>query len=459
MKRIVALVLAALLWAPVALAQAAAPATPPATQLAGRPAKAVGEEFQKAADEVLAEISEIVSLPLKEPLKKSIRTREEIRAYLIRRVQEEKEPEKWATDERVLEKLGLLPRGFNLEQFLVELLTEQIAGLYDPKGKEFYIAEWIEAGEQRTVMAHELAHALHDQHFNVEEWMKAAKPDDDAQLARNAVLEGAAMAAMLDYLLREQKLSVRSLPSLEELLRHQMLGEMSSNPQMARAPLVVRDMLMFPYISGTAFAQSVLRAGDGWKDFHRVFTKPPVSTQQIFHPELYLTGVAPRPVALPNLGKVLPSGWKKLDENNFGEFGLRAIFRQFLGEQRAVELGSFWAGDRYAAYEHQKTKRLLLVVLVRLESEQAAARVFGGLSEALELKYPQRASLLRRPNFFAFTSEEGGAYLRCYGDLCLSVEGVGRDVFDKITRALNWPAAPSAPARPSRTRVAATLAQ
>jgi len=131
------------------------------------------------------------------------------------------------------------------------------------------------------------------------------------------------------------------------------------------------------------------------------------------------------------------------------------VLRQFLGNERAVELGSFWAGDRYAMFENPAAKRQLLVMLVRLRNEPAAARVFGGLSESLELKYQQRTNLLRRPNFFSFTSEEGGVYLRCYGDQCLTVEGASREVFDRILRALKWPAAPAAPAREVRSGAAA----
>src|SRR5712692_2084521 len=120
------------------------------------PAKAPSAEFLKAADEVLADMSALLSLPVKSPLKKSIRTREEIRDYVIRRMKEDKEPAKRYADQRVLEKLGLIPKGFQVEPFLVELLTEQIAGLYDPKSQEFFIADWISPEDQRMVMA--LAH-------------------------------------------------------------------------------------------------------------------------------------------------------------------------------------------------------------------------------------------------------------------------------------------------------------
>ena len=73
-----------------------------------------------------------------------------------------------------------------------DVLTDQIAGLYDPKAKEFYIADWIPADEQKEVMAHELTHALEDQSFHIDPWIKAARPNDDAELARDSVSEGSA---------------------------------------------------------------------------------------------------------------------------------------------------------------------------------------------------------------------------------------------------------------------------
>ena len=87
---------------------------------------------------------------------------------------------------------------------MLDVLTDQVAGLYDPKAKEFYIADWIPADEQRAVMSHELTHALEDQSFHIDPWIKAARPNDDAELAREAVSEGSALAAMVDYTLRDQ---------------------------------------------------------------------------------------------------------------------------------------------------------------------------------------------------------------------------------------------------------------
>ena len=451
-KRICAwIVMFAVVVLPVAGQQASPPiANPP-------PAKAPSEEFLKTADQVLQDMSKLLALPILSPLKKSLRSREEIRDFVVRQMKEDKEPEKRYADQRVLEKFGLIPKGFPLEQFLVDLLTEQIAGLYDPKSQEFFIADWIDPDEQRTVMAHELTHALQDQHFHVEKWEDAAKPNDDAELARDAVLEGSAMAAMLDYELRERGLSVRELPDIGRLAKSQMLGETDNSPMLAKAPQYIRDELLFPYLAGVRFTQKVLQANSGWADFYKVFPNPPASTQQILHPELYLKGSVAEKITLPDLSKVFPAPWKKLDENLMGEFGLQEVLKQFLGEDRSEQLAPAWAGDRYAILENQQNKNLILIFRLRLATEEQAAHFFGNYSEALEKKYEHRKDLFRRPNFFSFDTEEGGVFLRCVGQECVCSEGADRAAFDRLTRALGWPAGPAAPQPPGKTGIADIL--
>lgn len=416
-------------------------------------------EFERAADGVLGEVSALIALPVKSPLKKSIRSRGEIRQFVVKEMEADRDPAKRRADRLVLEKFGLIPRGFDLDGFLVELLTEQVAGLYDPKQHEFFIADWIPVEEQRVVMAHELVHALHDQHFDLEKWIDAAKPNDDALLARDAVVEGAAIGGMFDYMLRELKLSVRELPDMESIMQREFGASFSQSPQLASAPMYIRDTVMFPYFAGTTFLQKVLRADSGWEEFHkRVFGNPPVSTQQILHPELYLAGVAPRPVSLPDLTAALPKGYRRLDENLVGEFGLRGILKQYLGKERAEQHSRAWAGDRYAIYEDEASKEVALLFRLRLESVEAAARFFGQYSEVLEQKYSARRDLVRRPNFFSFETEEGGVFLYCVDDECLTLEGADRRAFDRAVSALKWPAAPPAPARKPEKTIAAVFA-
>ncbi len=420
-------------------AQEASVAPPPADS---KPA--TDADFIAAADEVLGQMSQITGLKLLTPLKKSLRSREEIRAYVIKQMNEEKNPAERYADQRSAEAFGLLPKGFDLDNFMVNVLTEQVEGLYDPKTREFYIADWSPLADQRMVMAHELTHALEDQHFQIEAWLKAARPNEDAELARDAVLEGSAMAAMVDYLMLSTGRSLKDVPDFDPSM---LIGDLGSTPTLQKAPPFLKDALIFPYIGGLTFSAAVLR-NTGWAALSAVFEKPPVSTQQILHPGLYRSGKIPATVTLPRFEKLLGDNWSKLDENIMGEFGWKEVLKQFLDSDRATNLAAAWDGDRYAVFEHKQTKKLIMMARLHLDSEMRAARFFGQYSEALEKKHSERSNLLRRPNFFSFDTPDGGVFLDCLGDECVTMEGTTRNIFDAFTKALNWPLAPQPPQRP-----------
>jgi len=426
------------------LALAAVPCCAQRESGAGDQAQSAGRadaEFLKAADEVLAEMSKILSLPIKEPLRKSVRSREEIRQFLLRQMREDKDDAKRYADQRALEALGLIPKGYPLEEKLVALLTEQIAGLYDPKQREFFIADWTEPAEQRVIMAHELTHALQDQYFHVQKWEEEVKLNDDAQLARESVLEGSATIAMVDYLLRRTGRSTRDLTDFDPTV---LIGDVHDSPELAQAPLVIQDEITFPYISGAGFVENALRQWNGWTEFHRLFENPPASTQQILHPELYFRGVAPAQVDLATVMKAVPRGWKKLDENVMGEFATNEILKQFLGKERADAISPSWSGDRYAIYQRESGMQTLLLIRLKLADEAAATRFFGAYRDLLEKKDENRTDISHRRNSFSFHTPDGGVFLRCQGDECLIAEGATPEMFDAMTRAIHWPPAPPA---------------
>jgi hypothetical protein len=320
---------------------------------------------------------------------------------------------------------------------MVDLLTEQIAGLYDPKAKEFYIADWIPLDDQRMVMAHELTHALQDQHFQIEAWEKAARPNDDAELARESVLEGSAMAAMIDYLLKGTGQTVQNLPAIDPSL---FAGDMSNSPKLKEAPQFLKDEMVFPYFAGLTFSAAILKPG-GWSAIPDVFTKPPISTQQIMHPGLYKSGKAPAAVKLPSLDELLGADWAKLEENVMGEFGWKEILKQFGDEKSASSMAAAWDGDRYVVYEQKQSKKLFLFARLRLDSEEHASRFFGQYADALVKKY-QQIGPPRASNFLTFDTGGGGVFLRCFSVECVTVEGASRAVFDQIDDLLGWPGAP-----------------
>jgi hypothetical protein len=437
--RALVLSLALFLGGIVVHAQEAAVAPPSADS---KPATTA--DFIAAADEVLGQMSQITGLKLVTPLKKSLRSREEIRAYVIKQMNEDKNTAERYADQRSAEAFGLLPKGFDLDSFMVNVLTEQIEGLYDPKTHEFYIADWSPLADQRMVMAHELTHALEDQHFQIEAWVKAARPNEDAELARDAVLEGSAMAAMVDYLMLGTGRSLKDLPDFDPSM---LLGDLGSTPTLQKAPPFLKDALIFPYLGGLTFSAALMK-NSGWAALPGVFEKPPVSTQQILHPALYRSGKTPASVALPRLEKLLGDNWSKLDENIMGEFGWKEVLKQFLDNDRAKTLAAAWDGDRYILFEQKQTKKLILVAKLHLDSEEHAVRFFGQYSEALEKKYSERSNLLRRPNFFSFDTPDGGVFLDCLGDECVTMEGAARNVFDAFTKALKWPLAPQPAERP-----------
>lgn len=405
--------------------------SPPATASP----KVDNAEFAATADEVLQQVSEITGLKLLTPLKKTLRSREEIRAYVIREMDDEKNPQERYGEEQSAEAFGLIPKGFDLDHFMVDLLTEQIAGLYDPKAREFYVADWIKLDDQRMVMAHELTHALQDQHFHIDAWVKAARPNDDAEMARESVLEGSAMAAMIDYLLKGMGRSVEDLPPFDPSV---FAGNLSDTPKLKEAPPFLKDALIFPYFGGLNFSAAILRSSH-WDGVSAVFANPPVSTQQIMHPALYRSGKAPASVTLPSIEKLLGPDWAKIDENVMGEFGWKEILKQFLGEDVAGPLAAGWDGDRYALYEQKRSKKLILVARLRLDSADQAGHFFETYSDALAKKHPNHEKIEKLPGFLSFYTSDGGVFLRCVAAECVSAEGATQNVFDGISGLIGWP--------------------
>jgi len=414
-----------------------------AQQTAGPPAATAGSsnpEFLAAVDEVLKEMSDITGWELKSPLKKSIRTREQIRAYVLEQMNDEKDAKERYASARTAEALGLIPKGFDLENFLVDLLTEQIAGLYDPKDHEFYIADWIAPDEQRMVMSHELTHALQDQYFHIEDWAHAARPNDDAELARESVLEGSAMAGMLEYELRDKGLKLRDLPEFDPSI---FVGDLADTPMLKKAPQFIKDSLLFPYFSGLTFSLYILRTS-GWGGFNSVFANPPAGTQQIMHPSLYKGGRAPSPLKL-DLPDTLPgTSWSKLEENSLGEFGWKEVLKQFLDESRARKVAAGWDGDDYATFEQKETKQLMFLTRLRFNSEEMASSFFTAYAEALEKKYPERKNASKGELSIAFDSSDGHVSLRCEAKECATAQGAESAAFSKWTQKLGWPAVSSA---------------
>ena len=189
------------------------PDTPkPATHITPEQAK----ELFSLVDELIKFSSAETGLPIKSTVKRQMTTRAAVESYLQEKFNDDQSAKRLQRDEIVLKKFGLLDRGFDLKPFLLALLKEQIEAFYDSKTKTVNMLDWVDIDEQKPVLAHELTHALQDQHADLEKWDDQTPEDvstnsagdtdhlqkDEIDTARDAVAEGQATAVMIDYVLK-----------------------------------------------------------------------------------------------------------------------------------------------------------------------------------------------------------------------------------------------------------------
>jgi hypothetical protein len=227
---------------------------------------------------------------------------------------------------------------------------------------------------------------------------------------------------------------VRSMPDIAPFIETSMAGQMESDPNLAKAPLFIRDELLFPYLQGAEFTQQVLQKTAGWQDFKSVFQNPPASTQQILHPDLYFANLKPETITLPHLKSAMPRGYVRLDENVVGEFALGEVLKQFLGPGDAEKYAPMWRGDRYALFENKNSKHDILVILLALDNEKDTQVFFKAYRKLLEKKYGVAKPLAAGPEFANFSE----ASVSCAKTRCLSIEGADATISARIEDKLHW---------------------
>lgn len=274
-------------------------------------------------------------------------------------------PEALARRQRALVRLGALPAGTDLRRLLVDLYAQQAAGLYDPRTKTLYLANWIPESLQTTTVAHELVHALQDRQLDLASFLESADENSDAVSARQAVVEGEAVVIMQEHFVRHllEATQAAGLPSeavsggMADLA--QLLGAMGqSQAALEATPPFIRDGLLFPYLSGAAFVEAARAAS---VPATRLLADPPASTEQILHPERYL-GDRDAPTALAAPPAAPLSGWTVVDTDVLGEAGWASLARAQLPAGVAETAAAGWDGDRYAYLEHDADGAWALVL-------------------------------------------------------------------------------------------------
>ncbi len=292
-------------------------------------------ELEQAVDQMMPAVTRATGLAFKHHPLVLRRSREQVREYVLHKFDADLSPTELAGVQTAYRLFGLLPDSIDLRKTMVDLLTEQVAGYYDPDSNALFIPTDIDPAQARIVVSHELVHALQHQYVNLDS-LTQQPAQHDRRTAAEAVLEGQATLAQILVLMPEQR--VESLPNFWDL--RNALGQQQAQMSIfAHAPLWLRESLIFPYLAGAEFVRTFDEKHPGKQPYG---TFMPTSTEQILHPDRYEAGDRPK------LLTYAPTADTVRYENDLGEFETRLLLEQFLGsEAAATALATGWDGDRY----------------------------------------------------------------------------------------------------------------
>lgn len=407
---------------------------------------AAGVEAETKA--ILEQASEMRHLKILSPVKSGIKSRAEIEQMLIRHLDEKSKPGELEASGKALVAFGLASKDFRYREFIIKLLTEQVAGFYDPKTKEFFLADWNELEAQKPVMAHELTHALQDQHFNLRRFEDWPRGDSDRELAIHALIEGDATVLMFDYLLKPQGMSVAKLPmSISALTESGMAMAGGDEMKVIKsAPAAIRESLIFPYSYGAGFAQEMLKQ-KGWEGLTQAFTDLPQSTEQILHFDKYLAREAPVKVQLTDIAATLGKDWKRLDVDINGEFGYGVLLSEYIPKAEARQAAAGWGGDQWALYENAADGHLMVVHRSVWDTKGDAEEFFKAYVARTAKRYPgakERDALPATQR--SLSTPDGETFIELRDQSVVVIEGLPADQYKQLSKIAGalWGAAEKA---------------
>ena len=308
-----------------------------------RNATANAGPYAKEVGEAVPRIEKAIGLPFKTPPKVERRSKDEVRTFLTQKFNESMPASEISGIERTYRRFGLISDSLQLRQFMLELLTEQVVGYYDPATKVLYVVDGADPTMLGVTVTHELVHALQDQYLNLDSIQKITG-DNDRQVAAQAVIEGQATFEQVQAMLGSNTIAA-TLPGGWDRVRDMIREGQSSMPVFSSAPMIIQETLIFPYLSGAEFMRRFEETRPGKVPFDSM----PVSTEQILHaPSYFESRDAPLRITLPELG----GGARSVYANNLGEFETRLFLFQHLQDQNAAIRGAAgWDGDRYTLFE------------------------------------------------------------------------------------------------------------
>lgn len=364
--------------------------------------------LERLTTELEPKVAQLRGLPFQQEIEKVFQTPAELGAVLDREFARTYPGDTLHYLEQRLLKFGFVVSPIDLRKTYAQLLTQQIAGYYDPITKKLalitggtraampiqllsnLLAQQLGLTMEQILMSHELTHALQDQHFDLRSLPLEDLRQEDAGSAAKALIEGDAMLVMIDYMLDHQQpgLDATQVPDVSGNMRawsnHPLMRAMMMM-MMQAAPRYLSDNLTFSYIDGFDFVLAVKQRG-GWEAVNKAYADPPRSTEQILHPEKYWgERDLPVNVEIPDCADLL-SDWKKIEENTLGEFNIRLLLDGYVAKQAAIRASEGWGGDRFALYRHD-SGQLLLIWQTVWDSKRDSAEFFRVYRQMLEKRY------------------------------------------------------------------------
>jgi hypothetical protein len=361
--------------------RAADPSQPTPTQRSGEPSQAEGTaspmpipaEVASQMDLIESQVASLRELSPQEGVERFLLTPEELREIVTNDFFEDYTSEEALDEVLELAAFGFLEPGYDIYNLYLDLYSEQIAGFYDDDVKSMYVVQGSEfRAPQRLTYSHEFVHALQDQHYNFKEGLnysdEACEEDSERCFAILSLVEGDASLVetqwFLTYATRQDQIEIIEF------------YESYSSPVLDSAPDFLGDSLVFPYVYGIEFVQYLYDRG-GWPAVDAAYANPPVSSEQIIHPERYPDD-QPVTVSLPDLLPLLGSGWREINRNVIGEYYIYLLLAKGsdlnarLDDDEAWQAAEGWGGDEYLVFYNDDREETALALHIVWDTEKDA---------------------------------------------------------------------------------------
>jgi hypothetical protein len=391
--------------------------------------------------------AELRGLPLRQEVTRTVLSPDQFRARMVDELNNAESLESIENSRRLMVKLGLLAPDLDLYALELEFRTGVVLGQYDPETKQLYVISGNEGVGQleRVTLAHELTHALQDQHYDIRKLMPKDSDNSDRDLAVSSLLEG-------DALILEEMYQNHVMTRQERDDKRRQERSLSSSVRFDRLPLVIVEETYFPYTEGPRFMINALGAdairtaittGTGYAELvNRLFENPPTSTAQIIHPEKYLAGAQPIPVAFPDLAAALGEGWKQARKDLLGEIDHRILIQQLVNRELGDRAAAGWAGDAFALLI--KGEESVVVVKSEWDSAAEAREWYDAYTQAVQARYGNRLQVAeQRPDRVAWRTPDGMHVLSLSGTTTHILITSTPEQVGALERALGVTAAPA----------------